>query len=212
MKNTNPKATKTVYPIICQIVNVIPHQFIAEAAKAHKVLSRTFTPKSHVAAMLYCQVSKTGSLNSVCDVVAANETLWRPMGVAVPMCNTFLNANAARPSAMAKDLYWKMYNHFTGIVPKFGRGPHRGYCFRIKAPMLAVDSSSIKLTMNSFYLARHRREKAAAKLHMTLALGNRLPSFAVVEDAAHHDSVRSPRTSGAATSPWRTGPTPTSGS
>ena len=56
---------KTVYPIICQIVNVIPHQFIAEAAKSHKVLSRTFTPKSHVASMLYCQVSNTESQLSV---------------------------------------------------------------------------------------------------------------------------------------------------
>ena len=81
MKTTNPKATKTVYPIICQIVNVIPHQFIAETAKAHKMQSRTFTPKSHVAAMLYCQVSKTESLNSICDVAAANEALWTSMGV-----------------------------------------------------------------------------------------------------------------------------------
>ena len=190
MKNTNPKATKTVYPIICQIVNVIPHQFIAETAKAHNVLSRTFTPKSHVAAMLYCQVSKTESLNSICDVAAANETLWTSMGVAVPRRNTFSNANATRPSAMAKDLYWRMYEHLTAIAPKFGHGPHRGYCFRVKAPMFAVDSSTIKLTMNSFDWARHRREKAAAKLHLTLDLGNRLPSFAIVEDAAHHDSVR----------------------
>ena len=190
MQKTNPKATKTVYPIICQIVNVIPHQFIAEAAKAHKVLSRTFTPKSHVAAMLYCQVSKTESLNAICDVAAVNETLWTSMGVTVPRRNTFSNANAVRPSAMAKDLYWRMYGHLTGIAPKFGQGPHRGYCFRIKAPMFAVDSSTIKLTMNSFDWAQHRREKAAAKLHLTLDLGNRLPSFAIVEDAAHHDSVR----------------------
>ena len=56
--------------------------------------------------------------------------------------------------------------------------------------MFAVDSSTIKLTMNSFDWAQHRREKAAAKLHLTLDLGNRLPSFAIVEDAAHHDSVR----------------------
>ena len=114
--------------------------------------------------MLYCQVSKTESLNSICDVAAANEVLWTSMGVAVPRRNTFSNANAARPSAMAKDLYWKMYNHLTGIAPRFGQGPHRGYCFRIKAPMFAVDSSTIKLTMNSFDWARHRREKAAAKL------------------------------------------------
>ena len=109
VKKTTPKATKTVYPIICQIVNVIPTQFIAETAKAHKVLSRTFSPKSHVAAMLYCQVSK---------------------------------------------------------------------------------AESLKLTMNSFDWAQHRRSKAAAKLHLTFDLGNRLPSFAIVEDAAHHDSAR----------------------
>ena len=190
MKNPNPKATKTVYPIICQIVNTIPTQFIAETAKAHKVLSRTFSPKSHVAAMLYCQVSKTESLNSICDVARANDALWRSMGVTPPMRNTLSNANAHRPSDVAKDLYWKMFNHLTGIAPRFGTGPHRGYCFRIKAPMFAVDSSTIKLTMNSFDWARHRRSKAAAKLHLTFDLGNRLPSFAIVEDAAHHDSVR----------------------
>ena len=187
---TKPKATKTVYPIICQIVNLIPHQFIAETARTHKVLSRTFSPKSHVAAMLYCQVSKTESLNSICDVALANETLWQSMGITVPHRNTFANANAMRPSAMAKDLYWKMHGYLTGIAPKFGHGPHKGYCFRIKAPMFAVDSSTISLSMNSFDWAQHRRSKAAAKLHMTLGLGNRLPSFAIVEDAAHHDSVR----------------------
>jgi hypothetical protein len=190
VKTTNPKATKTVYPIICQIVNVIPHQFIAETAKAHKVLSRTFTPKSHVAAMLYCQVSKTDSLNSICDIAQANEALWRSMGVTPPMRNTFANANAHRPSDMAKDLYWRMFDHLTAIAPKFGKGPHKGYCFRIKAPMFAVDSSTVKLSMNSFDWAQHRQAKAAAKLHMTFDLGNRLPSFAIVEDAAHHDSVR----------------------
>ena len=187
---TKPKATKTEYPIICQIVNLIPYQFIAETARTHKVLSRTFSPKSHVAAMLYCQVSKTESLNSICDVALANETLWQSMGITVPHRNTFANANAMRPSAMAKDLYWKMHGYLTGIAPKFGHGPHKGYCFRIKAPMFAVDSSTISLTMNSFDWAQHRRSKAAAKLHMTLGLGNRLPSFAIVEDAAHHDSVR----------------------
>ena len=190
MKDNNPKATKTVYPIICQIVNTIPTQFIAETAKAHKVLSRTFSPKSHVAAMFYCQVSKTESLNSICDVARANDALWRSMGVTPPMRNTLSNANAHRPSGMAKDLYWKTFNHLTGIAPKFGTGAHRGYCFRIKAPMFAVDSSTIKLTMNSFDWAQHRRSKAAAKLHLTFDLGNRLPSFAIVEDAAHHDSVR----------------------
>ena len=87
-----------------------------------------------------CQVSKTESLNSICDVARANDALWRSMGVTPPMRNTFANANAHRPADMAKDLYWKAFNHRPGIAPKSGRGPHRGYCFRIKAPMFAVDT------------------------------------------------------------------------
>ncbi len=57
-------------------------------------------------------------------------------------------------------------------------------------PIFAIDSSSIKLTMNSFDWARRRREKVAAKLNLALDLGNRLPCFAIVEDTTHHDSVR----------------------
>ena len=75
MKTTYPKATKTVYPFICQIVNVIPNQSVAQTAAEHKVVSRTFSPKSHAAAMLYCQVSKTEPLNSICDIAQANEAL-----------------------------------------------------------------------------------------------------------------------------------------
>ena len=63
---------RTVYPIICQIVNVIPNQSVAQTAAEHKVVSRTFSPKSHVAAMFYCQVSKTEPLNSICDIRLKN--------------------------------------------------------------------------------------------------------------------------------------------
>ena len=34
VKNTTLKATRTVYPVICQVVNTIPAQFIAETAQA----------------------------------------------------------------------------------------------------------------------------------------------------------------------------------
>ncbi len=37
---------------------------------------------------------------------------------------------------------------------------------------------------------RHRRRKAAAKLHLCLNLQTFLPSFAVIDEGAHHDSSR----------------------
>jgi hypothetical protein len=38
--------------------------------------------------------------------------------------------------------------------------------------------------------AKHRRRKAAAKCHLRLDLQSFLPSFAIVEEASHHDDSR----------------------
>ena len=51
-------------------------------------------------------------------------------------------------------------------------------------------TSNSRIVLNSIDWARHRARKAAAKLHMNDLLGNLLPSFAIVEDAGHHDSKR----------------------
>ena len=66
-KQKPPEATKTVYPILRQIVNLIPPNVFHAAASATKDLSRAFTPWSHVVALIYQQLTKTESLNGVCD-------------------------------------------------------------------------------------------------------------------------------------------------
>jgi hypothetical protein len=53
-----------------------------------------------------------------------------------------------------------------------------------------MDSTTLQLTLASIDWARHRRRKAAAKCHLRLNIGTFLPTYVVVEDAAHHDSVR----------------------
>ncbi len=53
-----------------------------------------------------------------------------------------------------------------------------------------MDSTALQLTLASIDWERHRRRKATAKCHLRLNIGTFLPTFAVVEDAAHHDSVR----------------------
>ena len=139
-----PVATKTVYTIWKQIVKLIPPQIVLEAATETKILSRTFTPWSHLLALIYQQLTRTESLNGVCDAASCK---------------------------------------------------YRGFLSRFKERAIhALDSSTIQLTLNCFDWARHRRQKAAAKLHMNLDLGNRLPSFAIVEEASHHDSVRAEAT------------------
>src|SRR6185436_8132179 len=51
----------------------------------------------------------------------------------------------------------------------------------------------ITLVANCMSWAKHRRRKAATKLHMRLDLQSLLPAFAIVDLAPHHDNTRAPQ-------------------
>ena len=88
-------------------------------------------------------------------------------------------------------LFWETLNHLTSCSPKFGpAGRYSGVPRRFRRTIHAIDSSTISLVANCMDWAKHRRRKAAAKLHLTLNLQTFLPTIAIVEEAAHHDSTR----------------------
>lgn len=92
---------------------------------------------------------------------------------------------------MAKALFWALKGHCENTCSGFNRG--RRYVAldkRIKSAVHAVDSSTIELIANCMDWAKHRRKKAAAKLHMNLDLNGCLPAFAVVDSAKGHDSTK----------------------
>lgn len=171
---------------------MIPAGLVDRLALSHGAKSRKFSATSHVVAHIYGQLTGCGSLNGICDAARLHASEWSSVRGAAPPCrNTFSNANRTRPAVLAEELYWEVFEHLAEICPGFGEYKrHQGFLFRLKRRVFAIDSSTIKLVLNSFDWAKHRRRKAAAKLHMNLDVGTRLPAFAIVEDAAHHDSVR----------------------
>ena len=97
-----PAATKTVYTIWKQIVKLIPPRIVIEAATETKILSRTFTPWSHLLALIYQQLTRAESLNGVCDAAAFDCEWVRMRGAPIPHRNTFSNANRRRDPKMAE--------------------------------------------------------------------------------------------------------------
>jgi hypothetical protein len=200
MKNKQPKArnratprpTKTAYTSLRQIVQWIPEGLLDRLAKKVKADIRTFSCTSHVLALLYGQIAKAGSLNEICDAARLHEPeLNRIRGATAPKRNTFSHANRNRDPQIAEDLYWAELSHLQKICPSFTQyKKHSGFIFRVKRDIFAIDSTTLKLSLSCIDWARHRRKKAAAKTHMRLNIGTMLPAFAVVEDAAHHDSKR----------------------
>jgi hypothetical protein len=193
MKNTTlPRPAKTCYSVLRQIVHWIPPGLPDRLARDAGADIRTFSCTSHVVALLYGQLNRAASLNEICDAARLHEPeLNRIRGASAPKRNTFSNANRTRNPLIAERLYWQTFEHLRTVCPDFTQvKKHQGFIHRIKRDIFAIDSTTLKLSLNCIDWARHRRKKAAAKTHMRINIGNRLPVFAVVEEAAHHDVKR----------------------
>ena len=187
------KPTRTNMSVLGQLCNLIPAFLVSKIARSSGVAekARTFSPWSHLVALLYAQMTHALSLNDVCDALRNHAPKLKRIRLASPPSkNAFSYANRERDGDMAQTLFWELLNHFTSTVSGFGGQQFRGMPRRFKRAIYAVDSSTIQLVVNCIDWARHRRRKAAAKLHLRLNLQCFLPAFAIVDTAAHNDNKR----------------------
>lgn len=187
---------KSKLSVLRQVCDLIPSHLVAKLARKHGVdkKARAFSPWSHVVAMVFAQLSAAVSLNDLCDNLRNHGGLLGAIRNAVfPSRNGLSNANKERNADLAEELFWEVLTHCQSQSPGFGHGPRkrkRGLPRRFKRTIHAVDSSTIKLVANNLDWAKHRRRKAAAKLHLRLDVGSFLPGFAIVEEAKHGDNSR----------------------
>jgi hypothetical protein len=192
MKQTKLPTTSK-FTVLRQLCNYIPEHLVPKLARETGVdeQARTFTPWSHVVALLYAQLAHAIGLNNVCDGLRLHKgKLSAIRGAAPPARNTLSHANKIRPAQMAEDLFWAVLDHLRTICPSFGGKTYNGFPRRFKRVIHVVDSTTIQLIASCMDWAKHRRKKAAAKLHMRLDLQSFLPRFAIVDTAKHNDNKR----------------------
>lgn len=155
-------------------------------------MCRSFSAWSHVVSLLYCQLTHSIGLNDLCDALRHHRPkLFTIRAATPPSRNGLSHANKHRNADMMEALFWRMLDHLQNQFPGFGpSGRYKGLPRRFKKAVYSIDSSTIALVANCMDWARHRRRKAAAKLHLRLNLQTFLPSFAVIEEGSHHDSSR----------------------
>lgn len=175
-----------------QVCNLIPPHLVNNLAQKYGVdeKSRTFTPWSHVTALIYAQLTHAIGLNDVCDALRMNRgALATIRGATPPSRNNLSHANKVRDAQMAEALYWAIMEHLMKQSPGFAKGKiHRGYLRRFHKAIYAVDSTTIQLVANCLDWAKHRRRKAAAKCHLRLNLQSFLPACAIIDTAKFHDA------------------------
>lgn len=185
------KPTRTHLTALAQICEWIPPFLVAKLARKHGVdtRARAFSPWSHVVALLYAQLVHTISLNDICDGLRLHSAkLWRLRGAGAPSRNGLSHANKVRPAAMAEELFWSVLDHLMTLQPRFGGRTYAGMPRRFKRLVHVVDATTIQLVAGCIDWARHRRKKAAAKMHLRLNLGSFLPAFAIVDTAKLTDA------------------------
>ena len=188
------KPTKHSTTVLNQLCKLIPSHLTAKLSRKHgnENKSRTFSAWSHVVSLLFTHLTHALSLNDVCDSLRHHASkLGAIRAATAPARNTLSHANKIRNSDMMEDVFWETYKHLRNIAPSFGpSGKYSKYPHRFKTTIHAIDSSTIGLVANCMDWAKHRRRKAAAKLHMRLNLQTFLPGFVIVEEASHHDDTR----------------------
>jgi hypothetical protein len=193
MKNKTIKPTRSHLNILRQICNLIPEREVARLARDHGVdeQARSFSPWSHVVSLLHAQLSHCIGLNDLCDSLQLHSgPLSTIRGATPPSRNGLSHANRQRSAEMAQELFWSVLKHLKTQSPSFAAGARRAPAFRFKVPIHIVDTTVLQLVAHCLDWARHRRRKAAAKLHLRLNLQSLLPGFVVVDTAAEHDNTR----------------------
>lgn len=187
------KPAKHKFTILKQVMETIPPYLVSKLARVHGVdrKCRSISAWSHVASMVFAQLSHALSLNDVCDTlrhhVGALSTI---RNATAPSRNGLSHANRVRNASMARDLFHQTLGHLSSQFPQFGRFDSSFKLpRRIKRTINIIDSTTIQLFANCMDWAKHRRRKAAAKCHMLLDARTFLPRFAVVKTANSHDSV-----------------------
>ena len=191
MNNTTPTRANVV--VLKQFLNLIPRGMINRLARETGVeaKSRTFSVVSHLSAMLFAQLSHAMGLNDVCDWMRLKSAVLARFGVTPPSRNGLSNANKERSAEFPEKLFWSVLGHLQHASPDFAAGRKgKGLLRRFKVRIHAVDSTVIQLVANCMDWAKHRRRKAAAKMHLRLDLHSFLPSFAIVDTAGQHDNKR----------------------
>lgn len=150
--------------------------------------ARTFSPFSHVVALLYAHLSHALSLNDICDSLRMMATPLRALrGATPPSRNALSHANKTRDWRMGEALFWAVSDHLQKSFPAFHRGANPRLVHRFRRSIHAVDATVVELIASCVDWANHNRRKAAIKCHMRLSLRSLLPSFAFIDSAREHD-------------------------
>lgn len=136
---------------------------------------------SHFVTMLYCQFSKSNSLNDVCNGMRSATGDLNHLGMTRAMKRSSLAYNNEhRNWELFQAMYFSLYDQFEPVLRSARK-------LLPKRKIYLLDSTTIDLCLKVFDWAKFRRKKGAIKLHTVLDFDGCMPVFVDMSDGKKHD-------------------------
>lgn len=167
-----------------QVMSCIPHWAFQRAVAAHDnaVRTRTFSAWDHFLAMSFAQLTFRESLRDIEACLAAQPHLRHSLGFRARVTrSTLARANEQRP--------WQLFAALGQKLIERAREVYRTepQVLALEAPVYALDSTFIDLSLALCPWANWTGSDATIKLHTMLDLRAALPVFATITPGAYAD-------------------------
>ncbi|NLE62930.1 MAG: DUF4372 domain-containing protein, partial [Bacteroidales bacterium] len=164
---------KNFITIFNQLLNLIPtgkFQKIVEKHDGDKYVKK-FKTFHHLITLLYGQITEKDSLRDIQHPLNLEKNRLQFFSLPEIKKSTLADANNNRESKIFEDLFYELLKKTQELTPK-----HK---FKFKNPLFSLDSTTIKLCLNTFDWAKFRTAKGAIKIHTKLNHSGNIPDFLV---------------------------------
>jgi len=170
--------------VFAQLLRLIPfHHFehLVDKYQSNKGVT-TFSAWSHLVCLLYAQLTRRSGLRDLVACLNAQKSKLYHLGI----------RHAVSRSTLAEAAERRDYRLFEGLAERLITSALALYAdedtgLGIKAPIYAMDSTTIDLCLNLFPWAHFRSSKSAVKAHVVVDLRGAIPVFINISTGKVHD-------------------------
>ena len=178
--------TVTTTGLFSQLLELIPRGEFSRLVAKHQAErhAKGFTCFAQFVAMLFCHLAKADSLREIEHGLRSCGGKLRHLGLAkVPARSTLSYANAHRPPALFRDLFFSLLQRLRAESDFLPRR-HR---FNFKNRLLSLDATIVHLSLQLFPWADFNRVKGGIKVHVVLDHADYLPRYVHIGPVRQHD-------------------------
>lgn len=169
-----------------QIARLIDAQIVKNAEKKFRSSKNTqyLDTRTHLYALLFCQLGDCQSLRDICNAMKCIEPNLKELGISkTPSRNALSNQNRKRNPQVFREIYMQLRQKLgqqpLGIKRVAGINSRR---------VVLLDSSVVTLCMELFRWAHYKEEKGAIKMHTLFSMRDFLPIDIHVSDGKESDN------------------------